>query len=400
VDYDDGSSEEVTEDVEWSVSDSSLASIQNGVFTGDLIGEVEISAVYDEEQATTTVTIIKKTITIVDGLKRTVEVKIPVESVCYVHPNMAEAIKILDGWGLVVGKSYWAVEDYIYPNLDELPVIDIPDSMSNELNYEQILELMPDVMIMFDATGIYGPNFADVIIESLEPEIPVVILDSVTNDLDTREHTFMTLGKILEKEQRADEYLEWYTGVYNTIIEKTSQIPEDERVSVFYKISGYTPEQLMTFNNNSAWARGFFEITNTINVANDLPSITGYVLPDPEWVAEQNYDVIWLDAWDAYYPNVFGPVGNLADAEAIAESIKKDPLFMNSDAVKNDRIYISDQSYFSMPRNIIGLAYKAKACYPELFADFDVEKIHEEYMIGFLDVDMNMEEAAFFYPSL
>lgn len=138
-----------------------------------------------------------------------------------------------------------------------------------------------------------------------------------------------------------------------------------------------------------------------INIAADLPSTGGWVQNvDPEWLVEQNPEVITVQIWEAYYPGVFGyEVDDPSAAEALRKEIKNMTVFENSDAVANGEVYLAESIFGVSPRLAALMAYWAKWFHPDLFADLDPEAIHQEYLTRFMRIDYDLSKhGVFVYP--
>ena len=61
----------------------------------------------------------------------------------------------------------------------------------------------------------------------------------------------------------------------------------------------------------------------------------------------------------------------------------------NVTAVKNDSVFVIDDSIMFAPQQPVGLAYLAKWFHPELFADLDIEAMHQEYVDEFCGIDFD-----------
>nr|WP_275042332.1 ABC transporter substrate-binding protein [Methanosarcina barkeri] len=205
----------------------------------------------------------------------------------------------------------------------------------------------------------YGTT--DEIINTLEPDIPVVFVDTLNPDSFCDNVTI--IGKIVGNEEQAHEYTEFYSEINDPIIAKTSQIAPEDRLNVFYKAFSDTPEQIKTYGKDMPVVNEFINAAGSKNIAGDLPF--AYEDVDKEWVFKQDIDAIVVMCWDQHYPDVFGY--NVNDSELpsekgkeIQEEIMQQDVFTHTDAVKNKKVYLLHNELLSTPRNIIAIAYMAK----------------------------------------
>lgn len=262
----------------------------------------------------------------------------------------------------------------------------------------KIIEAKTDVLILpkFDW---YGTT--DEIINTLEPDIPVVFVDTLNPDSFCDNVTI--IGKIVGNEEQAHEYTEFYSEINDPIIAKTSQIAPEDRLNVFYKAFSDTPEQIKTYGKDMPVVNEFINAAGSKNIAGDLPF--AYEDVDKEWVFKQDIDAIVVMCWDQHYPDVFGY--NVNDSELpsekgkeIQEEIMQQDVFTHTDAVKNKKVYLLHNELLSTPRNIIAIAYMAKQFYPDLFPDLDPQALYIRNLDRFIKTDYNLSNAGLFaYPA-
>jgi iron complex transport system substrate-binding protein len=332
-----------------------------------------------------------ETVTITDSSGREVTINKPVESIVFSHYSMAEALRIVNVWNRVVGIDGYISDPILYSNIDELPVISEPMNLYG-VNYEKVFELHPDIFL---TAYIPMPGFDDMV-SNLEPEIPVVALNLY--EPDTIVENFQKLGLILGQEDEAEEFIEFYKGVEADISAVTSKIPEEDKPRKFYKTGWGNVADLMTFSDDMLGVPYRNELTGCINIAADLPSQGGWVQAvDPEWLIEQNPDVI---IGGDPNPGVFGlGIDDTSAAEALRNEIMKLDVFSGGSAVKNENVYVTAPEFFGTPRYIVSLAYQAKWFHPDLFQELDPKAIHQEYLTKFMRIDYDLEKhGVFVYP--
>jgi len=339
-------------------------------------------------------------ITVIDAYGREIILDGPAERIAYSHHSVSDSIRLIGAWDQVVGRDANVDDGHLFPGFEEIPVIS--QSMNAmDLNYEEIIEIHPDILILPKFDWYTG---SEDIIQMLEPDIPVIFLDTLDPSPAVFNDTIKNLGIITGNEEKATEYLDFYNGVYGMIVSKTSLIDPNDRPRLFFKAIGKTsPEQITTYGKEMPWFRNFIDAAGAKNIAEDLPISYGDV--DREWLLEQDIDVIVVKCWNDRYPGVFGySVIDHEDAIKGAEEIRTEimglDVFSNTDAVRNGNVYLFDDSMDATQRNIIGIAYLAKWLYPEEFGDLDPEAVHQEYIGRFMEADYNLADSGIFaYPS-
>lgn len=335
-------------------------------------------------------------VTFTDAMGREITLDKPAESIAEQAWGVAEALKIVGAWDKVVAKDGYISDPQFYPNVEKIPNISPYNSF--DLDYEKIMEINPDVMIIENRD--YGKETLNQDIEMLEPEVKVIVLE-FTNPYTMAEN-FEKLGYITGNSEKAKEYGDYYTGIVTPIIEKTSMLSETEKPNVFIKAAGYTADQMCTYGSEMEGWNNMMKICGGKNVASDLPFAFGDF--DKEWLVDSDIDVFIDDIWDVYYPETFGyhatnPSQSREKGQEMIDEIKNNELFSGTDAVKNNRVYLQNCDLSGTIRQVILIPYLAKWLHPELFGDLNPEEIHQEYLNRFIGADYNLNDVGLFaYP--
>jgi iron complex transport system substrate-binding protein len=333
-------------------------------------------------------------LTFVDSADRIVTVNKPVERIAWTHYSTCEPIKILGAWDRVVSRDSYPPSELLFPGITELPVICGP-GYAYDVYYETVFELDPD---LFLTAAVPYPGLEDVV-AMLEPEgIPVVALNFF--EPHTMIENTRKLRYVLNTEEKGEEFIAFYEGVIDDIAEETAGLSEDEKPRVFLKIPGFTPEALSTFTDELSGMRYQMAIAGGINIAADLPG-TGFVMEvDPEWVTEQNPNIVTAMIWDMYNPGAFGyEVDDTTVAEATREEVMAMDVFAGGKAVEEGKVYLYHDELMVTSRFVVGVAYWAKWFHPELFSDLNPKAIHQQYLTDFMRIDYDLSEhGVFAYP--
>ncbi len=331
-------------------------------------------------------------LTVVDVLGRTVTLDKPAERLAYSHLSTAEALKILDAWNLVVAKDGYSNDAVVYPGIGDIPPLGNPMDGPYTLNMEVLIEASPDLLIL---EVIPMPGMEE-LIKNLEGVVPVVTV--MTYDPAGVEQSLKNLGILLNRTPQAEDFLTWYDETRDMLLEKTKNLSESEKTTLFFKTGWGSPGDLMTFSDEMSYVVPRNKLAGCINVAAELPSQGGWVPQvDPEWLVSAEYDVLLIGD---PVPGTYGSavVSNEAMKE-YREAVMNLPVFAESKAVKNGRVYLICADFSSTPRHLLGFVYQAKWCHPELFADMDPKKMHQQYIDRFLKVDLDLDkQGVFVYP--
>ncbi|WP_305064509.1 ABC transporter substrate-binding protein [Methanococcoides sp.] len=169
----------------------------------------------------------EKDITLIDGVGRCVNVKMPVENIIPTDYRTTETLLAVGAKNMIVG-----VDRAFHERMSEFGLSDVPEvSMHGKfVDYEMVLMLEPDLVIL----PLWQVDNADTITENL-PNTAVAVMGltarkSIVSDLTT-------MGVLLGKEKEADELISWIRNYDNIIEERTEDLKLDE-MRILFKLNG------------------------------------------------------------------------------------------------------------------------------------------------------------------
>jgi iron complex transport system substrate-binding protein len=316
-------------------------------------------------------------IKIVDAIGREVEVPKNVNRIIcsgtgclrlIVYLNATDKVVGIEGFEKkrgVVGRPYIMA----HPELLDLPVIGNggPRDIGKGPNLEQTLKVKPDVIFV---TYITKEKADDI---QQKTGIPVVVLSYGKLGTFSNEDLFKSLriaGKILGKEDRAEEVIKFIKDCQRDLNERTKDIPDDKKPTVY--VGGVALKGMHGIDSTQCKYPPFMAV-NAKNVVDELGKV-GYVKIDREKLLEWNPDVIFIDEFSL---------------KLIKDDYNKNPNFYNSlKAFKTGNVYGLLPYNFYMTNVGTALAdayYIGKVIYPEKFADINPEEKADEiytFLVG------------------
>ena len=279
--------------------------------------------------------------------------------------------------------------------------------LGSETDFEYVLSLNPDtVQPNFEYTSYPSAKMREEkkLFKEKLPGIPLISLDFRTPTVISR--SVGTYGYILDREEDAQEFIDWHDGHMNIIKSRVEDIAEDEKPR-FYIAGGHEGAKFYSTKTSKDRRAQAITIAGGINIADELIDIGDPESPtaltvDPEWVIEQNPEYIFR----VVHPGTTELSGYILDdtaaVAAARQAIMDRPELAKVDAVVNGTVYIVEGHLDDGGGNtIIGSAYAAKLFYPHLFEDIDPQTVHQEYVDKFCHFDFNVREhGVFWYPSL
>lgn len=255
---------------------------------------------------------------------------------------------------------------------------DIPNfGMGDAINYEAVIAANPTIALNCGKINDAMVSDCDALSKSLG--IPVIAVD---NELNNSAEAFRFMGELLGVEDHAEELAEYSEKIF-TDIASLADIPEDEKVSVYF---GNGEDSLETAPRGSQHA----QILDAVNVTN----VADLELGDGSRVqisAEQ------LLAWNPDVIVVNGEPKADKSGNSAAEDILSNPDYASLKAVQDNKVYGTPNAPFSWvdrpagPNRLIGMRWLSAVVYPE-YIKCDVNEEIREFFNLFYHVDLSDEQ--------
>jgi iron complex transport system substrate-binding protein len=316
----------------------------------------------------------EKKLTLVDMADRTVTVNMPVERVVTLIASPTRIIVEIggmDGITKLVGvDSYMLMEKYsptrstVFPILKAYPELKGLPSVGNymEPNNEQIVLLKPDVVFTYGSS----PDMANRIQEQTDiPTVSIVIRFVRYPYGEKAYEPYRLIGKVIGKEEEAEELISYANEKFDEIVEVTSRIDESEKVRVYSVHSNTLVKPL---------GGGAVVEAGGIDVAEGYGGFGTEVTL--EQVIDWNPDIILL--------------GSTSKSHTVTiDDVLSDSRLQTINAVKNRKVYFSRGGAIgSTPATgITKVFFMAKLFYPEKFKDLNVEEECNKVLERFYGVD-------------
>ena len=288
------------------------------------------------ELAVTPTTRVGVTVTITDGLDRTVSLQVPALRIVSLAPSNTELLFEVGAGDQLVGRDSFSN----YPE-GAAPVQDIGGSMG-QYNYEAIAALEPDLVL---AAEINTPEQ----VRSLENLGLTVYYLSNPVDFDGLYGNISLIGKLSGHDQESLELVSALNGRVQEIEAKLAGVKT--RPSVYYELDATDPALPYTIGTGTF---GDYLITRAggTNLGGSIGA--GWVQISAEEILQRNPDLILLG--DVYYG-------------VNPETVAARPGWEVLDAVKNGKVIPFNDDLMSRPtaRMVDGLEALAALLHPEIY---------------------------------
>ncbi len=328
-------------------------------------------------------------LTLTDGFGREVTIPESVEQVVCSGAGCLRYLVYLQAQDYVVGvdsieKEKSEVEGRPYvlanPQLKDYPLI---GEFRGKDDPEKIIAINPQVILKTGASGQpTATNSADAEALQNKTGIPVVMFPygSLKNEEQKAQmySSLRIMGKVVDKQERAEEIINYINATMKDLENRTADIPESERKTVY--VGGVSSAGAHgIISTEPAYAP--FLWVNAKNVAAGMGT-------DHADIAKEA-----LVDWDPEY--IFIDVGTLqlGNEGAIGE-LKNDTSLTGLSAVKNKKVYgVIPYNYYSTNyESVLANAYFiGKVLYPDRFKDIDPEAKADEIYTFFLGKPLYFE---------
>ena len=326
-------------------------------------------------------------ITLIDTAERVVTVSTSANLMSLICEN--EVIRLLGDQDRVVGIEKWT----IMLHTEDLPVITkqpcIGSFMPGDVDYEKILAIADqtegqDIVITYAAS--WAEDIED-ILDSVEG-IEVVRFDFHEPDIFVPQ--LKQLAIMLGEKEKCREYLDWRKDIFDQIEDQIQEIPTEERVKVFFDASstGHFDAHGLPDSSTNVMIRhaGGKGISEDLGIA--------YTTVDPEWVLEQDPEVIVSHAANAQYAVGIrlGYHSELSDddypkLEEARQELMETYGISGTKAVTDGKVYFITDELMYGPQQPVGVMYLAKWFHPERFDDLEPQEQNREYYEEFMDLE-------------
>lgn len=295
-----------------------------------------------------------------------------------IHPD---PISLLAGWaGDMKGdkSGLYARFKEKFPKIEEVPVIG--DGIS--VSFESLLSLNSDLAILANwQADTDGGRQAMTFLE--QAGVPVVVVDFNSDALKNTAANMRFLGKVLNREEQANAFADFYEAQLKRIRDAAAAHPEPGP-SVY--MDGLPNPDKCCFAFGNGGLGEFLAITGSRNIAEALPRQGGTV--SAEFIIGADPDVYIATALPdgAYTSLTVGPGVDPEGARETLAQLIKAPHLAGLRAVREERVHAVWNFFNAVPLNILAAEVFAHWLRPDVFSDIDPDATLKEINARFAAV--------------
>ncbi|AFD00442.1 ABC-type Fe3+-hydroxamate transport system, periplasmic component [Methanocella conradii HZ254] len=322
--------------------------------------------------------------TVKDSTNKTFTFNRPIRKIIPLTTQSFEMMRTLNSTDRIIAVPKYIVEDsFYYPGYQNYT--NVGDTFTPDV--EKIVSCNPDVVIVYTSTK------AAVLDDKLKgTNITVMRFDF--SKLSTYVDEINRLSDLLDKKDRANEYIAFYNEKVGRIQNVVATIPQNEKPRVYLEGDFGSGKNYQACGK----AHGHDEMLTLAGGVNIFGDISYYQTVSPESVIKKNPQVIMKYKYPA--GDINRNVNNTTDLQVIRNEVLSRPELQKVEAVKNGKVYVYDwYSTRGGAAYYLCIEQMAKWCYPDRFKDVNPRADYAEYLQKFqgLNIDLN-HTGVFFYP--
>jgi iron complex transport system substrate-binding protein len=304
-----------------------------------------------------------RTKTVTDSVGRKVTFTYPVNRIIVTDDTIADAVRLFRKQGLVVGVEGSMRHRGYFPEMGQRPVI---GNQWSGLNWEAIVALKPDVILMPHHPAVTPRVTA----QAKRLNIPVLAIR--WHYPDSMVGAVKLMGQVLGEPERAAQFIKWRKECIEIIKQHLKAIPPQKRMSAYAEVDVSGPI-------GRAAGKGMpGDETMRLAGLNNVCQFPDSKMVSAEWVMARNPDMIVMNDYGGRAEITGYRIKGYKTLKEYLRKAKSRENFKSTKAVQNHRFYVMN-SKMRGSMHMIGALYLAKSAYPELFADIEPRKIHQEY---------------------
>ncbi|OUT15945.1 peptide ABC transporter substrate-binding protein [Campylobacter concisus] len=277
------------------------------------------------------------------------------------------ADKIVATTDLIKNNKWFA---HVYPRISSIP----NGVNGKDLQVEELVKLSPDVVIAADKKNK----------EELTKNGFTVLYPSFTNHADMKKSVSI-MAEVIggEAPKIAQKFNEYFDGNLKRVLSKTDKIAASDRPKVLHIADG---KNLFKVDGTNTIIDEWIRVAggqNAVQKAGNMLEINAEEMPN------MNPDVIIIGR---------------AKAPEILKKIYENPIYADTNAVKNKRVYVNPTGVFSWDRygaeGALQILWAAKILHPEIFKDIDIAAETKKFYKEFLHYELSDDEVNYILNGL
>ena len=341
---------------------------------------------------------VTRTATVTDLAGRSIEIRIPAQRIMLGEGRQLHLIAALAPEDPVGRIAAWrndliesdpaSYRQYLkaFPKLAQVPSFAGPEDSLIDIETAVVHEI--DVVLL-NIESMRATEDARYVEKLGALGIPVLYIDFRHHPTINTEPTIRLLGKILDREDRAEAMIAFRDGQIKRVTDAI-EANAPKRPKVFIeRIGGYTEDCCLSFGNEN-FGR-FVELAGGDNIGGSvIPATFGHLNPEHVIVANPDHVVVTSAEWEAFVPGgrwiPLGPGSDKNETRRKLEWFTSRPAYTGITANKRGAFHAIWHQFYNSPFDFVAIQRLAKWFHPDLFAALDPDKTFATFHNRFLPV--------------
>jgi len=243
-------------------------------------------------------------------------------------------------------------------------------SATGVINVEELIASGAEIALIRHSIALSGAET-----EKLDKVgIPYVVID-YTN-LEEQKLSIQVLGEVLNRQEAARAYLDFYEDTLAMVQTRISDIPMDERVRVYHSVNEATRTDAMG------------------SIQEEVTTLAGLINVSAEAGAAMADEKTFVTLEEIYG---WKPEAILANEHLVSDYIRTDAKWQGLEAVQSGKVFtlpvgISRWGHPGSIETPMAVLYMAQLFYPEKFEDLDLVQFTKDYYRTYFGLEFDSEE--------
>ncbi|MGO4386800.1 ABC transporter substrate-binding protein [Microvirga sp. 2YAF29] len=264
---------------------------------------------------------------------------------------------------------------------------------SGDFSVEKAIALDADLIVL--SLGFYDKAKETGILDNLEKAgIPTIFIDFRERPTQNAVPSMLLLGRVFDRQDQAQEFVDFYTQQMRRIYNVTNQLKQNERPLIFAEqAAGLEPDTCCRSFGNFNFGEFVSEAGGMNWGSKFFSGASGMVNPEKIIVEDPAYLLMTGANWSKSNPgNKAVWLGYEAQPEKVQEQIRglvQRPGIAQLSTVKNKKVMAIYHQFYQSPYHFVAIQALAKWIHPDKFKDLDPQATYQELHDKFLAVPLN-----------
>lgn len=328
-----------------------------------------------------------------DMLGREVKLSTNIKSIALVRTMdiyMLSSIlgKELDTKLVAVGQSFknsdidgYNMFSKVYKNLDNMK--ELGSVYDDAINVESVTDLNPDIIII--DKQFFNKNCIQKMVSS---GLPVVFMDNNSDPFYGPLKSMEMVGKMLGKEAKADEMVNYAKGKTDAVLERVQKITSSgtKKPVLYWECGNVAPDKVGQTDGDVTTSWGY--VWDKLGADSISIGVTAQPL-NAEKVLASNPDIIIIGGANWNPTDNIMRLGFFATKQSASEHLSlytQRVGWSDLNAIKNGSLYALHYNLYGRPYGFAGVEEMAKMLYPTEFSDLDPDKDIQEFFSKYMEM--------------